>query len=62
MARKNYVPVRLNDDELQKLEVLVNKLSVFKELTKADVIRYAIDELSKKHITENTTQNTQNNE
>lgn len=54
MARKNYVPVRLNDDELSKLEELVTKLSVFNDLTKADVIRYAIEELSKKHQKETT--------
>lgn len=49
MARKNYVPVRLSDSELEQLNKLVENLSVFKELTKADVIRWAIDELAKEH-------------
>ena len=47
MTRSNYVPVRLNDDELLKLETLVKQLSQFTTLTKADVIRYAIDQLYK---------------
>ena len=50
MARSNYVPVRLSDDELKILEELVKKLSVFSDLTKADVIRYAIEELYKKQV------------
>ena len=45
MARKNYVPVRLNDEELIMLDKLVEFLSKgsIKEVTKADVIRYALE-------------------